>query len=254
MKTLNLIKSVLLLVFISTSFLSKAEVVSHPFVTNNVQEALNKARVEGKLVFLDFSAKWCTPCLYMEETTFKDNRVANKLSDRYIAVKVDVDKSMGKQVKKEFGVKYLPTMLIIDANGSTLKKIEQTITADELFSVLQTYENTTTGYSTTRKVINTNHVEDEFSISREEYLNYSRMEEKRSNYRVQVGLYKEFSDASARSRELKEIFIDPIVILQDTQNGQKMYKVLLGNFASLDEAESFRKILKDQFNIQAIIK
>ena len=42
------------------------------FFQGSFTSAKLKASEEGKLFFLDFTASWCTPCKWMEETTFTD--------------------------------------------------------------------------------------------------------------------------------------------------------------------------------------
>ena len=53
--------------------------------------------------------------------------------------------------------------------------------------------------------------------------------------------------------ELSEVFIEPIVVINEYVNNMTHYKVMLGEFNSMEEAEGFRLILKRDFNIDAII-
>jgi thiol:disulfide interchange protein DsbD len=86
---------------------------------------LADARAAGKSVVLDFYADWCTDCLRMEKGTFTDPRVAQVLSDRFVALKVDVtdpNDPDSKAIKQRYGVFGPPAMLFFSASGEPLKQ------------------------------------------------------------------------------------------------------------------------------------
>ena len=53
-----------------------------------------------------------------------------------------------------------------------------------------------------------------WTISQDDYRRYTEMEEKR-NYRVQVGVYDDYSAAQKEVDKLRETFLEPIVVLND---------------------------------------
>lgn len=231
------------------------------FSNVNVEEALKKASSEGKLVFLDFYANWCTPCKYMEKTTFQDDRVVELLKDNFIAVKVDIDNVEGFQMKNKYEVSYLPTMLILNSYGQMVERIEQTMVADDLLSILSIHNSPENkirikhDFNKSPKRINGGEEiqeEDPWTISPDDYRRYAEIEEKR-NYRVQVGIYSEYQDAQEQVDYLRGIFIEPIIVLNDFRDDQVTFKIMLGQFSSSSEASSFCKILKTNFGIDAIV-
>ena len=54
--------------------------------------AFSQAQAEGKLIFLDISAKWCHWCHVLDRTSLSDPRVVRLLNDSFIPVRVDTDR------------------------------------------------------------------------------------------------------------------------------------------------------------------
>ena len=61
-------------------------------------EALKEAEKSNKLMLLYFTAKWCGPCQYMSKYIFTDTEIRYKMSTNYIALKLDVDIEVNKQI------------------------------------------------------------------------------------------------------------------------------------------------------------
>lgn len=250
-----------LFIVIGLSNIQASTVNSVKFMDVKVEEALAKASAEGKLVFMDFYATWCTPCKWMEQTTFTDTRVASALNDNFISVKVNIDNVEGFQMKNKYEVNYLPTILILNSNGKMVERIEQTMVADDLIGILEIHnspENKVVikhDFNQSPKRINgTEDVEEEdpWKISQNDYRRYQEQEAKR-NYRVQVGAYTDYSDAHEQVQYLRNTFIEPIMVLNDFQGDKVLFKVMLGQFKTSNEAHSFCKILKTNFKIDAIV-
>jgi thiol:disulfide interchange protein DsbD len=81
--------------------------------------ALKSANASGHKVLLDFYADWCTDCIRMEESTFRDPGVTAALAD-YRLLQVDItdpDDPKTSAIKKRYGVFGPPAMLFFNANG-----------------------------------------------------------------------------------------------------------------------------------------
>jgi thiol:disulfide interchange protein DsbD len=85
---------------------------------NEVEDALARAKREGKPALVDFYATWCTDCVRMEKTTFADNRVREALRN-YVLIKADVtdNNDASTAIKKRFGIFGPPAFLLFGANG-----------------------------------------------------------------------------------------------------------------------------------------
>ncbi|WP_418640410.1 protein-disulfide reductase DsbD [Sulfurimonas sp. ST-27] len=69
----------------------------------------------SKKIMLDFAADWCTACKELEEVTFADPRVKEKLSE-YVLIRADVTANGAKEkaLSKAYGVFGPPVMIFFD--------------------------------------------------------------------------------------------------------------------------------------------
>ncbi|MFM2392814.1 MAG: hypothetical protein RLZZ546_796 [Bacteroidota bacterium] len=213
------------------------------------EKAKMKAKLEGKMLFLDFYASWCSPCKWMDETTFKDQRVLDILKEKYVAIKVNIDDFEGFELKSKFDIRFLPTILIFSPDGKMTDRYEETMGIQKLLGILdQSYLNKDIyvhNVNTSPRQAPT--LETPQLDPRESYDNNKKQ------YRLQVGVFTNADKAFKKSEELKQTFIEPVTIIQDDKNGKTIYKVLLGDNRSYTEAKSFKKILKEQFQLEAIL-
>ena len=87
---------------------------------------LAEAKAAGKPVLLDYYATWCTDCLRMEQSTFRDPRVRDLVGNRFVALQADVtdpNDPESKAIKQRFGVYGPPAMLFFGADGVERRKL-----------------------------------------------------------------------------------------------------------------------------------
>ena len=231
------------------------------FTDVNVEEAIAKASAEGKLVFMDFYASWCTPCKWMEQTTLSDKRITSTLNTDYVAVKVNIDNVEGFQMKNKYEVNFLPTILILSSEGKMIERIEQTMVADELLGILNLHNSPENkviikhDFNKSPKRINGSNdkeLEDPWTLTEDDYRRYSEVKEKR-NYRVLVAEYNDYSNAQKTVNALREQFDEPIVVLNEFKDSQVLFKIMLGQYKSEDEAKEFCTLLRTNFGIDATV-
>jgi len=99
-------------------------------------EEAEKVLSKGKSPYIIyFAGEWCPSCKMMEETTFKDEKLANRINHNYLAYKVDIDKSFGKDWTKTYAVHTLPTTLFYTPKGELIKRVEKPITASQFLAL-----------------------------------------------------------------------------------------------------------------------
>lgn len=85
-----------------------------------LDELLSKHK--GKKIMLDFYADWCVSCKELEEITFADESVKNKM-DEFVLIQADVtqNKQEQKDLSKKYGVFGPPAILFFDENSEVIK-------------------------------------------------------------------------------------------------------------------------------------
>jgi thiol:disulfide interchange protein DsbD len=84
---------------------------------------LEKAKLENKLVLLDFYADWCISCKEMEVNTFTNAQVSKAL-DQYVLLQANVTSNSAENqlLLKRFGLYGPPGILIFDPNSEEQKE------------------------------------------------------------------------------------------------------------------------------------
>ncbi|OIR01338.1 thioredoxin [mine drainage metagenome] len=88
------------------------------FIESDWNKALQEAKKQNKLVFLDAYASWCGPCKLLKSTTFRNKEAGEFFNSNFINVAVDMEKGDGPALLEKFGVTAFPTLIIADADGN----------------------------------------------------------------------------------------------------------------------------------------
>ena len=113
-------------IFVSVLILSLLIGSSYSFIkskseiNNSItyEEALEISKQNKKNILIDFSAIWCANCFELKEKVFESEELKKFIYDNLIFIEVDVDKR--KDIAKEFNIKWLPYIIIIDENKNIL--------------------------------------------------------------------------------------------------------------------------------------
>ena len=79
------------------------------------KKVVEKAREEGKLIFVDCYADWCGPCKQLASQVFTQKGVGEFFNRHFVNVQFNVEKDAdGKANVAKWGVASLPTLVFID--------------------------------------------------------------------------------------------------------------------------------------------
>jgi len=83
---------------------------------------LDKARKQGKLVFLDIYTDWCAPCKMMDKDVFTHKETGQYLNDHFVSLKVNAERGNGPNIASLYQVSSYPTLLFLDVDGRVLAR------------------------------------------------------------------------------------------------------------------------------------
>lgn len=88
---------------------------------DSLEEAKKIAFKENKFLFICFCADWCESCHEMDKTTYKNQKVVDKLTNNFITVKLNISKSEeAEKIRKKYNIAQFPTMIFLDKEGNLL--------------------------------------------------------------------------------------------------------------------------------------
>jgi len=98
------------------------------------QQALERAKAENKLIFLNCHAVWCGPCRWMAANVFTQEAVGEFFNANFINLSVDMERGEGIELRARFDVRAFPTLLLIRPDGTVQHRILGSQDAESLIA------------------------------------------------------------------------------------------------------------------------
>lgn len=91
------------------------------FFHGTYEEALQKARAEGKQIFVDVYTSWCGPCKMMAKNVFTRQEVGDYYNSKFVCLKLDAEKESGHAFFQRYRANGYPSFFWLDAQGNLLE-------------------------------------------------------------------------------------------------------------------------------------
>lgn len=99
------------------------------------EKAVETAKQEGKMVFVDFYADWCGPCKMMAKDVFPQKQVGDYFNAKFVCLKLNAEKE-GRVLAKRFRVTAYPTFVVVDTDGKVRAELKGAMDADKFLAKL----------------------------------------------------------------------------------------------------------------------
>lgn len=85
---------------------------------STLQQAIDKARQEGKMVFLDCYTSWCGPCKMMATKILPMPEVGEFMNPKFVSIKIDMEKGEGPELAGRLEINAYPTFVMFNNDGT----------------------------------------------------------------------------------------------------------------------------------------
>jgi len=208
-----------------------------------VSQAKKQCESEGKLLLIYFHADWVQPCQWMKTRTFHNQEILSFLNENVIFLELNLDSQSGITEKENFKVNVLPTIILFDALGNQLIRLEEVMDAKKLLAVLKNWNVPENRSSKTGNL--TDH-SPELSI---QHLDKPKLiieagnpipKYEGSTYGIIIRYFYQYEEALSYSREFQRKVEKPVSFHEiGLSDGLKQYQIIVSKFSNQEEARAY---------------
>ena len=237
-------RRLLVLVFLLSSYFVAGQVKS-PVISSDktVADAKKRSSSEGKLLFIFFYADWVQLCQWMKTSTFTDPDLARFLNENALFLELNIETSIGNAEKQAFNVKALPTMILFDASGNQLVRIDEAMNATKLLSKLNTWN------LKENKQVQTGNVSDKSANQSLQHLTKAALlpsqanvaENSEANYfGIAIKYFHQHDQALQYMQQFQGRVEKRVsVVSREISTGLYQYQIIVSKFSSMEEARAY---------------
>ena len=93
------------------------------FFEGTLEEALQEARAQKKMLFIDAYTSWCGPCKWMSESEFTKPEAGAFFNRHFVNYKINVEDGDGRAFAKKYEVSGYPTFLVLTPDGTLRHRV-----------------------------------------------------------------------------------------------------------------------------------
>jgi thioredoxin 1 len=94
------------------------------FIEENWSKAVEQAKKQKKMIFIDAYTSWCGPCRMLKQQTFTDKAAGDFFNKNFINIALDMEKGDGIAFAQKYQIAAYPTLLIMDAEQKSVSTTE----------------------------------------------------------------------------------------------------------------------------------
>lgn len=208
-----------------------------------VSQAKKQCENEGKLLFIYFHADWVQPCQWMKTRTFIDPEILAFFTENVIFLELNMDSQLGIAEKENFKVNILPTMILFDASGNQLFRLEEAMDAKKLLSILNNWN------APEYKRSNAGNLTHDRGINSIQHLNKPTLITEASNpipknegstYGIIIKYFYQYEEALSYSQEFQRK-VEKRVSFHEKglSDGLYQYLIIVSKFSNQEEARAY---------------
>jgi thiol-disulfide isomerase/thioredoxin len=257
-KFFTLVLSLSLIFSVSMSCFSNGTDPSQSYL-----KAKQQAEIDNLKYVLYFKADWCSPCQWMEETTFLDDHLQSAMNQEFLFVSLDIDAFEGYALKEYFHVYALPTILVFNAQHEIVNRNEGSLSARALLDLVEKEMVTANHAEPSHGMVNTQPLPQAAKIEKAKRTSdltgattHDLPDEiKRSvtKYGVQLGAFSSYENARQVQDKAGQFTTEHIEISTVLNGETTIYKVYAGRLDNLDQAKQLQHTL-DGYGLKGFAK